>query len=97
MKNLIEVLPIKNNENLLCFANYCIELVGVGFHWNNLFEEYVDSDGNQCFNEHKCFLLNERLEEALKLDHDLFTNVIVLLCERKFPNPNFKRHLKEDL
>ena len=81
---------ISNNEDLLCFANYCMDIVGGGFHWDNAFSDYCDKDGEQSFNNHKCLMLDERLEEAINFNAELFQKVIILLAEAHLsPSDNF--------
>ena len=36
----MKVKYIKNNKDLLKFAQWCNKKIGMGFHWDNDFNEY---------------------------------------------------------
>ena len=45
---------IKNNKDLLKFAQWCDEKIGMGFHWDNDFDEYIWN----CFSNGDYFLFD---------------------------------------
>jgi hypothetical protein len=81
-------IPIKDDYDLLIFAKYCTELLGFSFHWDNNFNSYVDKNGKKCFNDNRIELLNDRLNECLKLDSILFEEIVICLINNKLRGKN---------
>ena len=52
-----------DNKSAIAFVQWCVETIGLGYHPDNRFEEYTDSDGNQCFDSAAADKLN-CLQEA---------------------------------
>ena len=75
---------IKNNKDLLKFAQWCDKKIGMGFHWDNDFNEYVwncfSSDkkkDKKIFTAKQSKILNQKLEECLYLNVRYFEEIIV--------------------
>ena len=74
---------IKNNKDLLKFAQWCDKKIGMGFHWDTDFNEYIwnsfsgDKKGKKMFTKKQSKILNQKLEECLNLNWRYFEEIIV--------------------
>ena len=78
---------IKNNHDLLKFAQWCDKTIGMGFHWDTNFNEYIwnsfsgDKKGKKMFTKKQSKILNQKLEQCLNLNWRYFEEIIVSFME----------------
>ena len=90
---------IKNNKDLLKFAQWCDEKIGMGFHWDNDFDEYIwncfsndKRKGKKMFTTKQSKILNQKLEECLNLNWRYFEEIIVsFMDDRRMKNMSEKQ------
>jgi len=75
---------IKTKKDILNFADFCNKKIGMGFHWDENFENYVYCKNNKkMFSKKQAEKLDQKLEECLNLNSDLFIDIIMNWTDRK--------------
>ena len=95
----MKVKYIKNNKDLLKFAQWCNKKIGMGFHWDNDFDEYIwncfsndKRKGKKMFTTKQSKILNQKLEECLNLNWRYFEEIIVsFMDDRRMKNMSEKQ------
>ena len=74
---------IKAKKDILKFADFCHSKIGLGFHWDTDFEDYIyNKSDKKMFSKKRSEILNQKLEECLNLDYNLFEEIIMNLTDR---------------
>ena len=74
---------IKAKKDILKFADFCTTKIGLGFHWDTDFEDYIyNKSDKKMFSKKRSEILNQKLEECLNLDYNLFEEIIMNLTDR---------------
>jgi len=58
---------VHDRETAVCFVRWCVEVIGLGYHPDTLFSEYVDGDGQATFSAPEVARLEDLAERAF--DH----------------------------
>ena len=74
---------IKTKKDILKFADFCHSKIGMGFHWDTDFEDYIyNKSDKKKYSKKRSEILNQKLEECLNLDYNLFEEIIMNLTDR---------------
>jgi hypothetical protein len=74
---------IKAKKDILKFADFCTTEIGLGFHWDTHFEDYIhNKNDKKMFSKKRSEILNQKLDECLNLNYDYFVEIIMNWSDR---------------